>query len=146
MVSHFTAELGRGFSCVTVRLQTCVANQDQAPRLPICLIAISFQPCAVGRYPAAVTVALGGLPPARVAVSTTLKLDSVVAASRRRCGAGAPAAPLAALAVASRASMLMAMTTAGRRKRASIGSSFRFWPAWATLALRAGLLPGTACR
>lgn len=81
IVSEFVAELGPGLRCVTVRLQASVAYQNHWLALPIRFLAISFQPLDVCRYPAAVTVAIRSGPGARVAVSTTLKLLSVVTAS-----------------------------------------------------------------
>jgi hypothetical protein len=77
---------GAGLSWVTVRLQTSVAYQDHRPAAPIRFVAISFHPCAACRYPAAAMLAIGAgpVPRDRVAVSTTLKLDSVVTASCRR--------------------------------------------------------------
>jgi hypothetical protein len=72
-------------NCLTVRLHTCVANHDHPSALPIRLVAISCQPPGAWRKPAAVTVAAGAepVPGDRVAVSTTLKLLSVVTASHR---------------------------------------------------------------
>ena len=64
----------------------CTANQNHPLALPIRFLAISFQWLPDRLKPAAVTVASSGCSGSRVAVTTTLNSDSVVAASCRRCG------------------------------------------------------------
>src|SRR5262252_9904935 len=80
--------------------QVSTANQNHWFGAPIRLTAISFQPSPDRLYPAAVTVAVGGWPAPRVAVSTTLKPDSSAAPICRCCGLVlcwlAPAAPATA--------------------------------------------------
>src|SRR6516164_5444024 len=85
--------------------QVSTANQNHWFGAPTRLTAISFQPAPDRWYPAAVTVAVGGWPAPRVAVSTTLNPDSSAAPICRCCGLAlcwlAPAAPATAT-VASR--------------------------------------------
>src|SRR6266566_4107024 len=103
------------WSWVVVSAQVCAENQNHPLALPIRFLAISFQWLPERRKPAAVTVASRGWPGSRVAVSTTLKSDKVLAASCRRCGWPDPVALAAGTAVSRPTAVIRPAATAGRR-------------------------------